>query len=119
MNERDEEMTGRALGRAIESQRVGETPFASSRLAAELAHPRGAIFPVFRVAAAFAVLVLAVGALYVTSLRSNIPPAATPTPSPSGSAPVVVPSPTGTPLPGQLNHSLVYCARVNAPPFPV
>ena len=54
MNERDDEMTGRALRQAIEAQRVRETRFESSRLAAELEHPRGSIFPVFRLAAAFA-----------------------------------------------------------------
>src|SRR5258706_5116551 len=37
MNERDQDTLGVALGRAIDTQRVRETPFASSRLAARLA----------------------------------------------------------------------------------
>src|SRR5205823_1994942 len=127
VNEQDEKTLGKALGRAVEAQGVRETRFDESRLAAELAHPGGFAFPLFRYTALAAVLVLALGAIYVSQLRPQIGPATTPTPStsPSESAPVVVPSPTpvlsptGTPLPGRLNHSIVYCARDGAPPFAI
>ncbi|TMD57487.1 MAG: hypothetical protein E6I87_14665, partial [Chloroflexi bacterium] len=121
MNEQDEKTLGKALGRAVEAQPVRETRFEQSRLASELAHPGGFGFPVFRFAAAAAVLVLILGAAYVAQQRTLQGPGATPTPTQSAPAvvtsPSPAPSPTGTPLPGRLNHSVVYCARNAAPPF--
>lgn len=123
MNEQDQQTLGTALRRAVDAQPVRETPFDDSRLAAAREHPRGAGFPIFRYAAFAAVFVLALGAIYLSQLRPQVGPAATP--SPSGSAPVVLPtagpagSPVGTPLPGRLNHSVAYCARVDAPPVAI
>ena len=125
MNEQDQHTLGKALARAVDAQSIRETRFEDSRLAAELTHPGGFGFPLFRYAALAAVLVLALGALYVSQLRPQVGPAATPTPSASESAPAVItsptptPRPTGTPLPGRLNHSVVYCARDGAPPFAI
>jgi len=59
VNERDQDGLGRALARAIDTQRVRETPFASSRLAARLAPAarRG-----FTVQLALAVALITLGA---------------------------------------------------------
>ena len=60
MNERDQDSLGTALARAIDTQRVRETPFAASRVAARLA-PRGA--GGFTVQLAVAVGLVVLGAL--------------------------------------------------------
>ncbi|HEY8732019.1 MAG TPA: nodulation protein NfeD [Candidatus Limnocylindria bacterium] len=60
MNERDQERLGVALGRAIDSQRVGETAFASSRLAGRMAPPRKGRFTV-QLAIAVALVTLGAG----------------------------------------------------------
>ena len=60
MTERDQERLGVALGRAIDSQRVGETAFASSRLAGRMAPPRKGRFTV-QLAIAVALVTLGAG----------------------------------------------------------
>ena len=63
MNERDQDSLGTALARAIDTQRVRETRFASSRLAARLAPAARRGFT-FQLAVAVALITLgAAGAL--------------------------------------------------------
>lgn len=116
MNEHEQDTLGRSLGRAVEAEPVRETRFAESRLAAEIERPSGAILPIFRFAAAFAVLVLVAGAVWASQLRPSTPVATSPSPS-AAVSPTVSPAATGMPLPGHLDHSVVYCARGGVPPM--
>jgi spore germination protein GerM len=117
LNEQDERVLGQMLRRATESQPMRETPFHRSRLAAELER-RPTRFGLWQFAAAAATLVLAAGAgLYLTNLRPTVPVATTPTPT-TNPAPTPTPTQTAqaTPLPGKLDHQLVYFARDRLPP---
>ena len=95
MNERDQDTLGRALGRAIDTQRVRETPFAASRLAQRLAPPTKRGFTLQLAIAAALILVGAGGALLgqtdlttVSSVGSGARPVAVDRAAPG--APVVV-----------------------------
>ena len=60
MSERDEEVLGIALGRAIDTQRIHETPFAASRLASRMV-PRGQRAFTFQLVVAVVLLVIGTG----------------------------------------------------------
>jgi len=107
---RDDEMLGRALARAIETQRAHETPYERSRLAARPAR-RG--FPIWQALGAAAVLVLALAfGAWFTRPRETPPAAATSTPS---EAPTSTPAATATPEPGRSTY-VVYTWRDGLPP---
>lgn len=116
--QRDDEMLGRALARAVESQDVNETPFERSRLPASPAR-RGV--PVWQLVGAAALLVLAValGSWFTRPLDQG-PAAASPiatagvsaTPSPAASA-----APASAPPRTQVDHAVVYFARDGLPPI--
>jgi hypothetical protein len=114
-NERDDEILGRALSRAIETLDAKETPYASSRMAAQ-ATRRGT--PFWRVAALAASIVLA-GALGSTLLdRPAIdqPVGQRPSPSvaPTGAvATTATPSPAPTVKPTAIDRDRIYFARVH------
>jgi hypothetical protein len=113
-NERDDEILGRALSRAIETLDATETPYASSRIAAQ-ATRRGT--PFWRVAALAASIVLA-GALGSTLLErpaiDDGPVAAPPTATPASTAPTATSGPAvATPSQDQI---WVYFARDSLPP---
>ena len=97
-NERDDEILGRALSRAIETIDAEETPYESSRMAAR-STKRGTSF--WRVAALAASIVLA-GALGSTLLERpaiDQPVGVQPSPTVAPSAPPASASPTATPAP--------------------
>jgi immunoglobulin-like protein involved in spore germination/sporulation and spore germination protein len=112
-NERDDEILGRALSRAIETLDAEETPYESSRVMAHSAK-RGTSF--WRVAALAASIVLA-GALGSTLLERPViddePVAASPTP-PAGLSSAPTPSPAVA-SPNQ-DRTWVYFARDGLPP---
>jgi hypothetical protein len=113
-NERDDEILGRALSRAIETLDAEETPYESSRMAARSAK-RGTSF--WRVSALAASIVIA-GALGSTLLERPViddgPVAASPTP-PSGSTTPVATSGPAAATPAQ-DQIWVYFARDGLPP---
>lgn len=83
MNERDQDALGVALGRAIDTQRVRETPFAASRLAGRLAPRRQRGFTVQLAVAAALIVIGAGGALLGQTDLTRV--------SSVGSAPIQVP----------------------------
>lgn len=116
---RDDESLGRALGRAIQSQPVRETPYAASRLARRLDRPpvRGWTYAL-PIAAALALFV-AMGAFFAS--RGPQGGVATPdtSASPSISAttgPAPTPTPTAVPTSNAAEAALVYFARDLLPP---
>jgi len=117
-NERDDEILGRALSRAIETLDAEETPYASSRIAAQ-ATRRGT--PFWRVAALAASIVLA-GALGSTLLERpatdqpvGVQPSATVAPTNTQAA-TATPAATPTPKPTALDRQVIYFARDQLPP---
>lgn len=91
-NERnDDEILGRALARAVETQNVRETPYERSRIAGQPAR-RG--FPVWQLAGVAAALVLALAFGSWFTRPSELGPVAA---SPSPSAGVSAPSPSASP----------------------
>ena len=118
-NERnDDEVLGRALSRAIETQEPHETPYERSRIALRPAR-RG--FALWQIAGAAAALVLALA--YGSWLtRPTIDPGVAASPTATASAlptapSALFPSPAPTVAPGQLDHYLVYFARDGLPPI--
>jgi hypothetical protein len=119
-NERDDEILGRALSRAIETVEISETPYASSRVA-KRSIKRGTSF--WRVAALAASIVIA-GALGSTLLErpATGPAAEQPTGAPGAThtpAATVTPVATPTPLPTAIDHQVIYFARDGLPPVGV
>jgi len=108
----DDEMLGRALSRAIETQVVRETAYESSRLATRRPR-RHASFAALAgaVAALGAVFGLALLATRIASgpVAGSPAPAVAPTPSPSASVT------NGPPAIG-VDHDVMYVARVGLPP---
>jgi hypothetical protein len=117
-NERDDEILGRALSRAIETMDAEETPYESSRMAAR-AVKRGTSF--WRVSALAASIVIA-GALGSTLLErpaTDEPVGQQPTPTVAPSAPAASAtpgSPSSTPQPNAIDHRRVFIARDGLPP---
>ncbi len=111
----DEEILGRALARAVETQDVRETPFESSRLAAHPARRGGSLWQLASVAAVL-VAALGIGA-WLARPAAPEPVAASPTPTPAAT---VTPNPTPTvttgPQPFTLDHDLIYLGRIGLPP---
>lgn len=118
----DDETLGRALGRAVESQSVRETPFSRSRLSTRLDHPpRGGWMGTLAVAAALGLLV-AMGAFFVrvpfgvANPDSSGSPDPTPRPTLDLSA-VATPRLSASPTePAALVRTRVYFARDGLPP---
>ena len=116
---RDDEIVGRALSRAIETIDLNETPFERSRIAG--APARRSIFGLWQIATAAAaiVLALAIGS-WLTRPTDIQPGAASPTATPSGSAPSAAATPTpsaiSSPAPTGLDHQRIYFARDGQPP---
>jgi immunoglobulin-like protein involved in spore germination/sporulation and spore germination protein len=110
---RDDEILGRALGRAIETLKVNETPYERSRM---VAAPRRGGFGFWQVAGAAAAVVLAValGAWFNAAREGTEPAPVAASPTPAGTptpAPTVTPAPTPTPAHDKVDHSIVYFAR--------
>jgi hypothetical protein len=109
----DDEALGRSLARAVESQRVRETPFSQSRLARDLERPVRGGWPSTLAAAAAIALFVAMGAFFFSRGPqgaaeppvggSAAPPAATTTAGPIAAAP-------------QTRPTIVYFARDGLPP---
>ena len=117
MSERhdDDEILGRALSRAIETQDVEGTPYERSRLAVR---PLRRGVPVWQVLGAAAVLVLAVAFGAWFTRGSDTPVVATsPSPTPAISA---TNAPTSAPASAtprtSVDHKVVYFARDGLPP---
>jgi len=120
----NDENLGRALGRAVESQSVRETPFTQSRLARRLDRPAGRGWLGTLAVAAALGLFVAVGAFFVTRGPlgvANPGPSASPdsTPAPAG-APSAATSPpaaaTAGPQVAAPEPVLVYFGRDGLPP---
>ena len=113
---RDDEAVGRALGRAIGSQTVRETPYAASRLAQRVDRPAGRGWTYALPVAAALALFVAMGAFFASRGPQGV---ATPQ---AGSSPVVatpagaVPSPGPTTSATPFEAALVYFARDGLPP---
>lgn len=117
-NERDDEILGRALARAIETLDADETPYESSRMASRAVR-RGT--PFWRVAALAASIVLA-GALGSTLLdrpvideRAGQQPLATVAPT-NTSAAALTPAPAPTLQANAIDHQRVFTWRDGLPP---
>lgn len=118
-DERRDDETGRALGRAIESQTVRETPYAASRLARRIERPAGRGWTYALPIAAALALFVAMGAFFAT--RGPQAGVATPDTSPSPmaaatSGPAPTPTPTSGPTAMATEPALVYFARDGLPP---
>jgi immunoglobulin-like protein involved in spore germination len=111
----DDEITGRALARAVETMEVGETPFERSRVATPPA--RRPFFTLPRVATAVAAIVLAVAAgAWFNTLREtrDVPAIASPAIPSAASSPGVTRSPTA--VDPNRDRIWVYFARDGLPP---
>ena len=111
----DDEILGRALARAVETQDVRETPFESSRLATRTAH-RGA--SLWQLASIAAVLIAAIGVgAWLARPIAKEPVAASPSATPSASVtPTPSPSVNTGPQPLALDHDVIYVGRIGLPP---
>ena len=115
----DDETLGRALGRAVESQSVRETPYAASRLAHRIDRPaRGGWLGTLAAAAAIALFV-GMGAFIVTRGPqggvANPDTSASPTASPDPTARATLPPPSGTTT--SVVALRAYFARDGLPPI--
>ena len=114
----DDETLGRALGRAVESQSVRETPYAASRLAHRIGRPARAGWLGTLAAAAAIALFVGMGAFIVTrgpqGVAEPAPPEASATPAVSAtSGPSVAP----TAVPATCEQlTRVFFARDQLPP---
>jgi hypothetical protein len=115
-DERRDEETGRALGRAIESQSIRATPYASSRLAQKVDRPAGRGWTYVLPMAAALALFVAMGAFFfsrgpqgVATPNASATPSVTATTGPSG-------APTDAPASAAPQPTLVYFARDRLPP---
>ena len=105
-DERDDEILGRALSRAIETQEAHETPYERSRLA-EQSSRRG--FPFWQLAGIAAMLVVAValGSWFTRSTAPG-PIASQPSPSePTTTAPATLPT-SPSPQPSLVDRPYIY-----------
>ena len=120
-DERRDEETGRALGRAIESQSIRSTPYASSRLAQKVDRPAGRGWTYVLPMAAALALFVAMGAFFFSRGPQGVAtPDTSPSPSMSattGPAPTPIPPPTATSGPIATESALVYFARDMLPPL--
>ena len=112
----EDEVLGRALSRAVETQQARETPYDDSRLAVRAAHPGWPLGQYAALAAAL-VLIVALGTWFGRPADVPTPAAASPSAS-SGSttAPAASPSTTASPTPTPTpktkpDHAVVYFAR--------
>lgn len=115
-DERRDEETGRALGRAIETQSIRPTPYASSRLAQKVDRPAGRGWTYALPMAAALALFIAMGAFFfsrgpsgVATPNASQTPSVTSTPGPSV-------APTTAPASAAPQPTLVYFARDGLPP---
>ena len=120
-NERDDEILGRALSRAIETLDAPETPYDGSRIGAPPVK-RGTSFWRLSALAASILIAGALGSLLLDRPARDEPvgvqPSATvaPTHTPAATAtPVATPTPKAT----AIDHALVYFARDGLPPVGV
>ena len=113
----DDETLGRALGRAVESQSVRETPFERSRLSAQLARPTHRSFLMPLLAGAAAILLgLTVGtALFDQRDDQRGPVASDPSQSPAATVDPARPSPSETPR-GPIEELRIFFIRDELPP---
>jgi len=116
----NDENLGRALGRAVESQSVRETPFTQSRLARRLDRPAGRGWLGTLAVAAALGLFVAVGAFFATrgpvgvaDPEPTASPVASPAATPGRGTPAAA---SATPAPA-LVSSRVYFARDGLPPI--
>ncbi len=110
----DDEILGRALSRAIETQQMNETPYERSRLATRPAR-RG--FPVWQALGAAAVLVLAVAfGAWFTRPRETPSAAASSTPTPTASSEPATPVQTASPEIAPAVDTRVFFVRDLLPP---
>ena len=119
----DNETLGRALGRAVETQSVRETPYAGSRLAREIDRPaRGGWLGTLAVAAALGLFV-AMGTFIVRGPFgvANPDPSASPTamPMPTTGPPTMSLPPAASPQVAAPESVLVYFARDGLSPVGV
>lgn len=115
-DEQNDEILGRALARAIETQQVNETPYERSRLATRPAR-RG--FPIWQALGVVGVLVLAVafGSWFTRPGQSPVASTSTPSGSPTKTPAVATATPTPAPTAKTApNHDVVYVARDGLPP---
>ena len=117
---RDDEAVGQALGRAVGSQTVRETPYAASRLAHRIDRPAGRGWTYALPMAAALALFVAMGAFFATrGPQSGVAtPNASVAPSASGTAPAATAPAAGTATPSQATPRpvLVYFGRDGLPP---
>ena len=110
----EDEVLGRALARAVDTQQVRETRFDDSQVAARLART-GRPFGQFAALAAALLLILALGTWFGRQSDVLVPAAASPSAtggSASNPAATATPSPTPTPTPKtKPDHAVVYFAR--------
>lgn len=114
---RDDEMLGRALSRAVETQQLPETAFDDSRVAARLAKG-GVPFGQFLALAAALALIVALGTWFGRPSDVLVPVAASPSGSatssatPAGSSAPASATPSSAPTPKAApDHAVVYFAR--------
>ncbi len=116
---RDDETVGRALGRAVETQTVRETPYAASRLARRMDRPAAHGWTYMLPIAAALALFVAMGAFFAG--RGPQGGVATPDASASPSVtattgPAPTPTPTAAGTSNAADAALVYFARDQLPP---
>ena len=119
-SERDDEILGRALSRAIETLDAEETPYERSRIGVQTVR-RGT--PFWRVAALAASIVLAgaLGSLLLDRPATDpqVGQQPTPTVAPNSTAtpaPSATPAPTATAKPTAIDRDRIYFARDGLPP---
>ena len=124
---RDDEILGRALGRAIEAIDLNETPYEKSRMAAA---PRRSPFGIWPIAGAVVAIALAVAiGSWLNAAREGVEPgpvaaSSTPVSSPQVSTPLSYPpvaSPSATPsaAPTAVRRDVIYLGRAGLPPVAV
>lgn len=111
----DDEVLGRALSRAIQTQAPNETPYERSRIAARTARRGLGLWPLAGVAAT---LVVALAfASWFTRPSDSIPVAASPTAITTSPSPVTAtPAATPSASPTDIDHDRVYFSRDGLPP---
>ena len=111
----DDEITGRALARAVETIDISETPFERSRVAAPPTRRRFFSFPRLATAVAAIVLAVAAGAWFNTLRETrDVPAVGSPAIPSAASSPGVTRSPTA--VDPNRDRIWVYFARDGLPP---
>ena len=111
----DDEITGRALARAVETIDISETPFERSRVAAPPTRRRFFSFPRLATAVAAIVLAVAAGAWFNTLRETrDVPAIASPAIPSAASSPRITASPTA--VDPNRDRIWVYFARDGLPP---